>query len=259
MNFSDIQHDIAKGAASSLVSTAATNGLLHYQYCRIQNEPFSFRHAGRGFLSNFKSYSSFLIIGHMARGIIMRGTEETRKESSSAREILCGMAAGGISSIGVCPGERLAALDNQSGKGFKTLFLNTLKEEGFRGFYRGFTPTLARDVLTVGGVLSGGTVLKKKLMKQPLLSEKTATFASSIIVGTSTSTITQPLQVLRIKMQVESSESFFTVLRTLWLSSLSLSPRQKAQLFTAGLISRIGVNTLLVGCGILVDENFQKN
>ncbi len=252
-SFTGTSRDFFQGAMSAISATFATNPLLHWQYCRVENMPFRLQDIWRGASANFFSYFGFMCVAHLSKGALRNGFERWKWKQSDGTEVAIGLISGGASVVAVCPGERVAALDNKTGKGNLSLFREIIRHDGFRGLYRGFLPTLGRDCIAVGGVLTWGAVLQRKISNKGVDSSLAMLF-SSLATGFGTCIATQPLQVLRINLQVDRS----CTIRGIWRRLKQEPFKQKTRTLYAGLLPRTTVNVVLVACGIFIDDNLER-
>ncbi len=245
--------DFLQGAVSAVSATFATNPLLHWQYCRVENMPLRLQDIWRGASANFFSYFGFMCVAHLSKGALRNGLERWKWKQTDGTELVIGLISGGASVVAACPGERVAALDNKTGNGNLSLFREIIRCDGFRGLYRGFLPTLGRDCIAVGGVLTWGAVLQRKISNKGV-DPSLAILFSSLATGFGTCIATQPLQVFRINLQVDPS----CTIKGIWRSLKVQSFKQKIRTLYAGLIPRTAVNVVLVACGILIDDNLAR-
>jgi len=245
--------DLHKGISSSILSTVATNGLLHWHYCKVTDKTFFFRDMWRGFSPNCMSYLGSLGTAYVAKGLLERHFNPLKQNQNTHIQIIQGIGAGSISSIGACPGERLATLDNKLGRGWVAALNSTLKQEGVKGLYRGFVPTVARDAISIGCVLSAGPLCYERVMKSAHCNEWLAVLISSVAIGTGSSLVTQPFQVIRINMQNDPKKKIAEIISE--TKGKNLLKRIKP--FTAGAYPRIIINCVLIACGIIIDDCYE--
>lgn len=243
MQASNSWRDLSQGTVTAGVSAVATNPLLHWQYCKIFKKKFLWLDIGRGFSPNLAGTFGYMSIAYMSKGFF----DSTFENKSNLSKCLIGMGSGALSSLGACPGERVALADNKTGNGGLKLGYKIFKVDGIRGLYRGIAPTAARDSLSVGGMTTWGPMFNRSLTESgvnPLI----ATLGSGLIVGFGTVVATQPFQTLRMRMQEKPHVKFSVIWKRV--------RRQGVRTLYAGLVPRISVNVVLNVCGIGIDKYF---
>ncbi|KAF2212185.1 hypothetical protein CERZMDRAFT_97468 [Cercospora zeae-maydis SCOH1-5] len=142
---------------------------------------------------------------------------------SKTNGVLAGMAAGAVESIvAVTPTERIktALIDDAKGaKRFRSTFHGVtilLREQGFRGIYRGLVSTTAKQSATSAVRMGAYNAMRSQFAKGNQKVGVVETFAMGAAAGTITVYATQPLDTIKTRSQSARGEKLIPAIVGVW-------------------------------------------
>lgn len=130
--------------------------------------------------------------------------EEDGSKMPLPQLVLLGASAGVIGSYVTTPTDvmrvRIQAVHHASSPPLLRSFINLLKTEGWRGFYRGAVPNAQRAAVVNGVQIPAYDVTKRNLLSHGYTDGKVTHFGASLFAGFLGSCFSQPIDVAKTRM-----------------------------------------------------------